>query len=80
MAKVRKKVAKKTSGKTTKKATVKKAAAKKAAPKRPRLSPEQRYRWIEQAAYLLAESDGFRGDPVAYWIDAEKQLAAELGD
>jgi hypothetical protein len=80
MARESKKVAKKATGKTTKKGSVKKASAKKTAPERPGLSPEQRYRRIEQAAYFLAESDGFQGDPVSYWIEAEKQLAAELGD
>lgn len=78
MAKESKKVAKKASGKTKK--VAKKAAAKKTAPGRTRLSLEQRYRRIEQAAYFLAESEGFQGDPVSYWIEAEKQLAAELGD
>ena len=71
MAKVRK-----ATGKTAGKTTTKKAAAKRVASERNSLSPEQRYRRIEQAAYFLAESEGFRGDPVAYWIEAEKQVAA----
>ena len=69
----RKKVARKTSGKTSKKATARKAAARKTQ------SAEQRYRLIEQAAYFLAEGDGFRGDPVGYWIEAEKQVDASRG-
>lgn len=38
------------------------------------VSPEQRYRMIEVAAYYLAEKDGFAGNPVDYWIAAEAQV------
>jgi hypothetical protein len=56
--------------KTTKKATKKSAA--KAAPKK--MDAELRYRMIAEAAYYTAEQDGFAGDPVSYWLIAEKQL------
>jgi len=54
---------------------VKKAPAKKAAPP---ISPEQRYRMIEQAAYYLAEKTGFQGDPAAIWVQAEKDVEAQI--
>ena len=42
---------------------------KKAAP-----NSKVRYRMIQDAAYYLAEEDGFRGDPLEYWLAAEKQI------
>lgn len=38
---------------------------------------EQRYRMIEVAAYFIAESDGFSGNPVDYWIAAEAQIKSK---
>jgi hypothetical protein len=39
------------------------------------VSPEQRCRMIEQAAYFRAEKRGFQGgDPVADWLLAEAQV------
>jgi hypothetical protein len=40
----------------------------------PRPSAEERYRLVAERAYLLAERNGFGGDPVAYWLDAEREL------
>jgi hypothetical protein len=31
---------------------------------------------IAREAYFLAEKDGFRGDPAAYWVEAEIQVLA----
>lgn len=75
--------AKPAAAKAAKPATVKKAPAKAAAPKKAAakphsLSPEERYQWVATRAYFLAESNGFGGDPVAYWTEAELQIAAIL--
>jgi len=35
---------------------------------------QQRYKLVEVAAYYIAESDGFAGNPVDYWIAAEIQI------
>lgn len=68
---------------TAKPAAAKKAPAKAAAPKRSpakagSLNPEERYQWVATRAYFLAESNGFKGDPVAYWTEAEIQISAVL--
>ncbi len=59
--------------------SAKKTVAKKAAPKKKStaagLTPEQRYKMVEVAAYYLAEKDGFSGSPVDYWIAAEIQIS-----
>jgi hypothetical protein len=39
-----------------------------------RLTTEQREQLIRETAYFLAERDSFRGDPVSYWVTAEKQV------
>jgi len=64
----------------TRTAASKKVATKRtvAAPKTPSVSPEQRYNMIQEAAYHLAERDGFRGDPTGYWLAAEKHISEEL--
>ena len=41
-------------------------------------TPEQRYRMIQEAAYLLAEKDDFQGDPMSYWLEAEADIDAKL--
>jgi hypothetical protein len=76
--------AKKTSEKTTaakkapaKKAPAKKAPAKKASAKkaaRKSVSAETRFNMIQEAAYYLAESNGFGGDAAQYWEQAERQV------
>jgi len=80
----KKKAVKKTTAKkaTAKKTAPRKAAPKKAAPKKvaaaPKPSPEDRYRMIEQAAYFLAEKHHFQADPAAIWVQAEKEVDAQL--
>jgi len=37
---------------------------------------EERRELIEQTAYLKAEADGFSGDPVQYWLEAEAEVLA----
>ena len=61
-----------------KKAPAKTATAKRAPAKAGSLSPEERYQWVATRAYFLAESNGFKGDPVAYWTEAEIQISAVL--
>jgi hypothetical protein len=53
------------------------APAKKPA-KKPVVTPEQRYRLIEESAYLRAEKDGFCKDPKMYWLAAEKEIDAKI--
>ena len=45
----------------------------------PAVTPEQRYRMIQDAAYFIAERNGFVGDNHAYWLQAEQAIDAELG-
>jgi hypothetical protein len=48
-------------------------------PAKPRsMSPEEHYCMIQEAAYFLAEKDGFKGDPFEYWVKAESEVAARL--
>lgn len=54
----------------------KKLAAKKTAA--PKVTPEERMRMIEQAAYFRAEKAGFQGDPQAHWAAAEAEVDAIL--
>jgi hypothetical protein len=54
-----------------------KAPAKKPAPRT--FTPEQRYQWIQEAAYFLAEKQGFSGDSCVHWAEAERRFAAEFG-
>ena len=42
------------------------------------ISPEERYRMVEVAAYFLAERNGFAGSPVEYWTAAEAQISKLL--
>lgn len=59
-------------------AVKKTSATKKAAPKRRKISPEERYRMIEVAAYYLAENNGFQGSTLDYWVAAEAQIDTML--
>lgn len=63
-----------------KKPAAKKAAAPKKTPatKSNKISPEERYRMVEVAAYFLAERNGFAGNPVGYWTAAEAQISKLL--
>jgi hypothetical protein len=54
-----------------------KRAAKKSAPGR-RVSPEERFRMIQEAAYYRAEKDGFNCDPWSCWLGAEAEIDAQL--
>ncbi|MDR0994181.1 MAG: DUF2934 domain-containing protein [Verrucomicrobiota bacterium] len=69
------------------KAAVKKPAVKKAAPKAtPKaaakkpvdLSPEERYRMVEEAAYFIAERHGFNGDTIYFWTLAEAEIRDQM--
>lgn len=42
------------------------------------VSGEELYNRIQFHAYLLAEQDGFKADPVHYWIHAERAAKAEI--
>lgn len=80
---------KKTAAKTAE-AAVKKAAPKKTTSAKPaaaaktktsprKISAEERYKMTEVAAYFLAERNGFKGNPVEYWEQAEAQISQLLG-
>ena len=43
------------------------------------VSAEERYQMIQQAAYFLAERQGFQGDSSGHWIEAERQINEQLG-
>ncbi|MBU0679009.1 MAG: DUF2934 domain-containing protein [Verrucomicrobia bacterium] len=65
--------------KSTVKKTTTKPSAKKAKPAAVRsVSPQERYRMIELAAYYIAEKNGFGNDNHAYWVQAEKEIDAQL--
>lgn len=53
------------------------AGTRKAAPKSA-VSPEQRYRMIQDAAYYIAEKHGFTGDNHAFWLQAEQEIDSKL--
>lgn len=55
------------------------AAPKSAAPATTTVSAEERYQMIQQAAYFLAERQGFVGDSSGHWIEAERQINEQLG-
>lgn len=59
-------------------APVKKVATKKAVAKKAAVTDsnnEVRYKIIQETAYLLAERDSFSGDPLSYWLEAEKIIS-----
>ncbi|MCB4811881.1 DUF2934 domain-containing protein [Methylovorus menthalis] len=82
---VKKATAAKTAETAVKKTTPKKtASAKPAASAKTKSSPrkisaEERYKMTEVAAYFLAERNGFKGNPVEYWEQAEAQISQLLG-
>ncbi len=41
-------------------------------------TPEQRYKMIQDAAYFMAEKNGFAGGAMDYWIAAEAQIEVML--
>lgn len=66
------------SGVATKKAVSKLRAAP-AGKAQAQPTPEERYRMIELAAYFIAERSGFQGCASTHWVDAEREIAAKLG-
>jgi hypothetical protein len=44
-----------------------------------KLTPEERYRMVETAAYFIAEKHGFQGRSDEHWAAAERQIAVKLG-
>ena len=90
-ATARKTAAKTTAGKkpatASRTQTTASAAAKKSAPARPGAArrtvasaptPDERYRMTQEAAYFIAERNGFAGGAMDYWIEAEAQISALL--
>jgi alpha-beta hydrolase superfamily lysophospholipase len=59
-------------------ATPRKTAGKKAPAKTTKITAEQRYRMIAEAAYYRAESCQFKSDPLRDWIEAERDIAILL--
>ncbi len=44
------------------------------------ISPEDRYKMIQDAAYFIAERHGFQGDSAYFWSLAEAEIKAQLGE
>lgn len=44
----------------------------------PSVSPEQRHAMIAEAAYFIAERNGFTSDPLADWLAAEAEIDSLL--
>ncbi len=42
------------------------------------ITPEERQKMVEQAAYFRAEKEGFKGDPHQHWLAAEDEVASVL--
>lgn len=65
---------------TTKTATKKTTTAKKITTKKSRstkarkVSPEERYKMIEVAAYYIAERNNFEGNAIDFWTTAEEEV------
>jgi hypothetical protein len=58
---------------------VRKVRAVPPSPPRPVISPQERHRRIAEAAYFLALRRGIsHSDPQKNWIDAERQIDADL--
>ena len=56
------------------KPAIKPVAAAAAASRQPALSPEERYKMIQEAAYYIAERHGFNGDSAYFWSQAEAEI------
>ena len=82
MKEVKKSPAKKAAPKAAaEKKTVAKAAPvapKAPAAKKPEVTPEQRYKMVQDAAYFIAERHGFNGDSTYFWSLAEAEVSARL--
>jgi hypothetical protein len=61
----------------TRKSAAPKAAAKKNGSEK-QTSLEERFRWIQEAAYFKAEREGFNCDPSECWLVAEAEVDARL--
>ena len=48
--------------------------------KKAKITAEQRYRMIAEAAYYRAESCQFKSDPLRDWIEAERDIAILLSE
>ena len=42
------------------------------------LTGEQRHRAVCEAAYYIAEQHNFEGDPVQYWLEAEREIDSQF--
>jgi len=40
----------------------------------PSVTPEQRYRMVQESAYYLAEKAEFNGDSIEHWLTAEQEI------
>jgi hypothetical protein len=49
-----------------------------AAAKKSNVSPEQRYKMIQDAAYFITERHGFNGDSAYFWSLAEAEVNSRL--
>ena len=82
MKEVKKSPAKKAAPKAAaEKKTIAKAApvaSKAPAAKKPEVTPEQRYKMVQDAAYFIAERHGFNGDSTYFWSLAEAEVSARL--
>jgi hypothetical protein len=66
--------------KAVKKPVLNESASKKpVAKKLTKVTPEQRMKMIEEAAYYRAEKAGFAVDPHSNWVAAEAEIDAMLG-
>jgi hypothetical protein len=43
-----------------------------------KLTPEERYRMVETAAYFIAEQHGFNGRADEHWAEGEREIVARL--
>lgn len=62
----------------SKPAAAKKPAVKASPAKTPAPSPEQRYQMVQDAAYFIAEKNGFVAGSLDYWIAAEVEIETLL--
>ena len=53
-------------------------ASKAPAAKKPEVTPEQRYKMVQDAAYFIAERHGFNGDSAYFWSLAEAEVSTRL--
>ena len=56
------------------KAAKKQTITRKKGDSQTQLTPEERYRLIQESAYYMAEKAGFNGNSVDYWLAAEQEI------